>query len=276
LAFGERNAMMTTPRMEDDLVRAIAQLGKEHLAWEKQKDLPKKERYLSDPCESFLYFLRRMFFRGRPDWLSEVYANETLPKVEGFLKRAGWGQAPNKGTDELNLGAMTNKHKKYKFPSADFKMVYGAIEAVSRLPENNVVKLAKEAIEEGSVSGLYKRIFRVPCIKDKLACMFLRDVGSLYDLLEEITDEDVDFFLPVDTWVRQFCHKLRVCSENAKDPEVKSGMVEACKGRINVSPIDFDHGLWVVSQLPYVMSNFEFIARNVSTMRIISESSLLG
>lgn len=256
--------------MEDDLVRAIAQLGKEALAWEKRNDRS-KETYLSSSYEAFLYFLHRMFYRGRFDWLSEHYFQEAAPKVKAFLSRHGWQRPPSKDTDELGLRKLPLK---YKFPRADFEMVYGAIEAVSKLRENNVVKLAKEAIEAGSVSDLYKQIVSVPYIKDKLACLFLRDVASLYDLIERITG-GVTYFLPVDTWVRQLCQKLGVGSEKALAAEVKSGMVEACKGRLNVSPIDFDHGLWVVSQLPYVVRNFEFISGNLATIRTLSESSLL-
>jgi hypothetical protein len=264
--------MITTTKMEDDLVVAIAQLGKEALAWEKQKDLPKKETYLSNPNEAFLYFLSKMFYTGRPERLAEHYSQAAGRKVEEFLRRHGWQRPPSKDKDELVLKEPTSLN--YKFPSADFEMVYGAIEAVSKLTGNNVVRLAKEAIEEGSVSDLYKKITEIHGIKDKLTCLFLRDVASLYDMTGGITGE-VTYFLPVDTWVRKLCKKLGVVSEKAKDAEVQSGMVKACKEKLNVSPIDFDHGLWVLSQLRSAMPYFEVIANNLPTMRTLSESSLL-
>ena len=64
-------------------------------------------------------------------------------------------------------------------------MVYGAWAAVSTMPENNVMKLAKDAIEGGSVQAAYKDITGIKYIKDKLACMFLRDVAYLYDLCDK-------------------------------------------------------------------------------------------
>ena len=109
--------------------------------------------------------------------------------------------------------------------------------------------------------------------------MFLRDVAYLYDLCDKIANDDVKYFLPVDTWVIQGCHKLGVISEKKApsaefNAKVKSSMVEACAKIPGVSPIDFDHGLWGMSQLQYVLQNLDFVEQNLPTLRTISESEL--
>jgi len=256
--------------MKDELVRTFAQLGEALLAWETKKDHLRKEEYLlkHKAKEAFLYFLERMFYRGRADSLSLRFFSGARPKVEHFLSRPdAWSKTLSKETDDLDLrkppGELTN--------DADIEMVYGAIAAVSGMPENNVMKLAKDEIEGRSVKAAYDKITDIKYIKDKLTCMFLRDVAYLYDLCDNITNDDVKYFLPVDTWVLQWCRKLGVLSEEkAPRDKVKMRMVEEC-AISGVSPIYFDHGLWGMSQLQYVLGNFGFVEQNLQTLRKISD-----
>ena len=95
--------------MQDELVRALAQLGKALLASE-IKGHPGNEEY-QEPNKAFLYFLERMFYRGRGDRLSKRYFDEARPKVEDFLRQHGWSQTPSKETDELGLRKLPKQTK---------------------------------------------------------------------------------------------------------------------------------------------------------------------
>jgi len=265
----------------DRLLRAVAVLGQDALEEEKEYEVHKRSNYLSDPTEALLYFLRRMFYRGRFDWLSEVYAEAAAGKVKHFIERTGWQRLDSKDNrldeEQDPIGLKTLNPKGYKFPKADTVMVYDALKVVAVFPKNNVIWHAKECIEEEKVSGMYRKITSVRYVKDKLACLFLRDVASLYGLIEAVSEDEVEYFLPVDTWVKQFCEKLQVIGSRKGDNRtVKKAIISECH-RLDppVQPIHFDHGLWVLSQILYAVKNLQLIERSINSLRIIRDSGML-
>lgn len=264
-------------KRSDSLLRAIATLGRDALQYEKRHEVNRKSEYFSEPVKALEYFLVRMFYRGRFDWLSEVYAQAALQRVKNFIEHAGWQGLDRLDEEQDPIGLEALKPKDYKFPDADKKMVYDALKVVSGFPDKNVIRYAKQCIEEGKVEDIYKKITSVRYVKDKLACLFLRDVASLYDLIEAISVNKVGYFLPVDTWVKQFCEKLHITkSRKVNEKAVKEAIIREChKLDPPVQPIYFDHGLWVLSQIPYTMRNLPLIKRSINSLRTIRDSGML-
>jgi len=259
--------------MEEGLAIALAELGKLSLEYEKQSHMEYKDLYLSTPKEALAYFLTPLFYRGRFDWLSEIYAKEAVSRVRKFIESQGWRE-PDESRDELGLSKPV-MDSGYKFPKADQRMVYGAVRLTIKVPSKNVVFEAKSSIESKAARKIYDRIVEIPYVKDKLTCLFLRDLASLYDLIDKVT-EDVDLFLPIDTWVRQYCERLKIASASTSNEEIKQKMIETCNSFTQHVPvICFDHGLWVTSQLQYFVHNFDFLGSVRSQLGVVAKSELI-
>jgi hypothetical protein len=264
----------------DELFQAIAQLGKYALEEEKKDYVNDRDKLLHDSTEGFGYFLFRMFFRGRFDWLSELYANETLKKVLPYIKERGWEQIKSRpqflseSKDPIGLKSTSSG---YKFPEADARMVYGSLRIALNMPYNNPVRYAKECIEQNKVRDIYGQIIRIPYVKDKLACLFLRDVSVLYDLTNNIQRDDFRFFLPIDTWVKRFCQQLQIIDNQSVDNEtVKNNLIKECdECAPPVHPIQFNHGLWVLSQITYTLRYLQVIEKCEDSLKIIKQSRML-
>ena len=277
----------------DELFQAIAQLGKYALEEEKKDYVDDRDKFLSDSVEGFRYFLFRMFFRGRFDWLSEWYANEALKKILPYIREKGWEQLRsniqflNESEDPIGLKEKSESKgiptvdkgisKGYKFPGADAKMVYGSLRKALNMPYNNPVRYAKECIEQNKVHDIYRQIIRIPYVKDKLACLFLRDVSVLYDLTNNIQRDEFRFFLPVDTWVKRFCQRLQIIDNQYVDNEtVKRYLISECYSVTPpVQPIQFNHGLWVLSQISYTVKYLHVIEKCMDSLKKVKQSRML-
>jgi len=266
----------------EEVFRAIADLGADALQDEKIREVGYSNKYLTEPIEALRYFLYRMFFRGRPDRLSEAYANDALQKVRGVIARGGWEALKTQlsdwkeGSDPIGLGSRTLED--YDFPDSDTKMVYDALRELLSLPDKNMVRYAKDCIKTGHIRKVYEKITRIRYVKDKLACMYLRDVAYLYGLLGEIREDEVRYFLPIDTWVRQFCKNLKMVENVKADNELfKERIIEKCSEfSPRISPVCFDHGLWILSQLRYTVKNLDLVKRNTGSLEIIRNSGVIG
>jgi len=262
--------------IQEGVLRAIARLGAEALEIEKRTDIGKKEGYLSNPTTALAYFLRRLFYRGRADWLSDIYAEAAIHEVANFVEQNGWEALVSIEQDHDPIGLLKTSPRGYTFPRADIKMVCDSLRLVARLSEHNVVLHTKQCIETRETARLYEEIVRIRYVKDKLACLFLRDTASLFDLFETIDRDEIRYFLPVDTWVRQLCKRFGLVGDVSDNNSFKDAMIRTCGGVAPpASPIYFDHGLWVLSQMTYTVRNLELVRNNLESLRAIRDSRIL-
>lgn len=231
-----------TKEMDIDMInkiKSIEEYGRRYVERYLAEQIQNRESYLSDWKQSLELVFSKTFYRGRKDEISETFMGRTLKVLQEFDLDNKYD--PQLLEDKLKAGGVNNRH--------DRKMVAGVIDFTRKLPDvyrNNIVAYSVKEIKSGNIRNIFNELDSIHAIGDKLASFYLRDIVIIYELQDFLTDTDLRYCQPVDTWVMQVSLKLGIIDgEGAKEDVVKEAIIAKCK-EANVSSLFFDAGAWMI------------------------------
>jgi len=224
------------------LILNIANLSEKY----HQEYLPKrsKDKLLNDWYYAFQFFLDHTLLQGRSDRVSKKVVEAVLEVsehnrniIEEGFKSGSWEDLTVKLFERIGKGKVGKR--------ADVNHVIDSLKFLrEKISDRNVVKYTVDEVKAGRVMQVYEELDRIRQVGDKVACFYLRDVVSLFELEACVPKEHRRLLLPIDTWVRKFAKEYLV--EGAKDPkddEIKQKILKVCDD-YGVSPAKLDQGIW--------------------------------
>jgi hypothetical protein len=131
----------------------------------------------------------------------------------------------------------------------DIEMVISSLRYVSRIPDSNIVAHTVRRINAGEIGQHYDEIQRseneggIVQVGPKIAAFYLRDVVSLFEL-EDNVSEGFQFTLqPVDVWVRRVAFNIGIVPNGTSHRDVSRAIIDLCKSE-DCSPLQFNQGAW--------------------------------
>lgn len=193
-----------------------------------------REEYDEDWYKALKFFFKRSFYRGRRDEISDIFRERAFEILDRDVK----SQEP----EDFNGGVLEEQlwHNGVN-NETDRRMVRQTIEFTQGLPERNIVRYAVGKIKTGQAEQIHSELTKIFGIGDKIASFYLRDVALVFGLEENLSEADLRYFQPVDTWVLRIVKELAIVSDDID--EVKEKIIDACL-KANVSPLLFNAGAW--------------------------------
>ena len=203
-----------------------------------------KDKLLNDWYCAFEFFLDHTLLQGRSDRVSEkvveavfeVFEDNRNMIEEGF-KSGSWEDLKGRLFERIGKGKVGKR--------ADVDHVIDSLKFLrEKISDRNVVKYTVDEVKAGRVMQVYEELDRIRQVGDKVACFYLRDVVTLFELEGCVPPEHRRLLLPIDTWVRKFAKEYLV--KDAKDPkddEIKQKILKVCDD-YGVSPAKLDQGIW--------------------------------
>jgi hypothetical protein len=254
--------------MEDKAIRKIASYGdvyvKEYLYDEYGGEKGRID-IQNEPFKALEFFFGHSFYQGRSDKISEKVDIAARETIEDFIKKAG-------GDYEAILKKENHKEIRVRLESVigagkvgkknDIEMVISTLNFISKRKSKNIVSYSIDKIKDGKVKELYDEIDEIFQIGQKCDAVFLRDVVSLYNLQNKVSEDDFIYLQPIDTWVTQVSHKLGIIELAPKEKDYLSAAIEnkyegfrndivkSCR-KLGVSPISYNQGAWYVAANSY-------------------------
>lgn len=137
-------------------------------------------------------------------------------------------------------------------------MVISILEFISKLDKRNIVEHSISKIKSGETKEHFYELQNIVSIGPKITSFYLRDLICMYSLDKFISEEDLVFLQPIDTWVRKVAHKVGIIDNLAEDDgTVREKIVKTCSG-LNVSTIKFNQGAWFLGY-----NSFDIILENL-------------
>ena len=218
------------------------------------------------------FFLDHTLLQGRSDKVSkkvekvvlDVFEQNRNLIKEGF-KTSSWHALKEKLCERIGKGKVGK--------GADVSHVIDSFEFLrENISDRNVFKYTVDEVKAGRVMQVYEELDRIRQVGDKVACFYLRDVVSLFELEACVPKEHRGLLLPIDTWVRKFAKAYLVKDdEDVSDDEIKQKMLKVCDD-YGVSPAKLDQGIWYAGFNSYsvLMEIFTYVDINVTDNGIIT------
>ena len=201
---------------------------------------------------AFDFFLSKAFYQGRLDTVSkQIYdiakkiLEEYFPKDNNqrliFQNNNNWNELKLLLDDKIGRGRIGK--------SRDVEMVISALKFVENIEGNNLVNYSINEISNNRLSQHYYDIQKsenengIVQVGKKIAAFYLRDIVSVFNLENNIQNEDFIYLQPIDTWLRKIAKKINIVPQDANDRNIINMIVEQCNNE-NVSPILFNQGAW--------------------------------
>lgn len=207
-----------------------------------------KEQLLKDWKAALRFFFSKAFYQGRTDAVSVRVEKAALEVLEAEFSRtdldlSGWD------LDLLrsNLQEKVGKGKVGK--ARDIDMVISSLRYVNRLPDSNIVAHSVQRIQAGEIGQHYEEIQRarneagIVQVGPKIAAFYLRDVVSLFELEDKVSDKFQFTLQPIDVWVRRVAFSTGMVSEGADAQQVGRAIIDLCSEE-GCSPLQFNQGAW--------------------------------
>ncbi|MFX1257016.1 MAG: hypothetical protein ACFFAN_04095, partial [Promethearchaeota archaeon] len=186
-----------------------------------------KEILLEDWWESFKFFCGRCFYQGRRDELSRIFEKITIDTLENYLgkndteREKSVKELIKKGFLEFSLLKKQDKSKLkdiynslrhnpiiqklengfskkgYKGKVNDRLMVLHLLVFCTHIKDKNLVEYFKAKIEASNIEIAYNELNNIISIGPKIASFLLRDIVLLYNLEDEISQEDRVYIQPI-------------------------------------------------------------------------------
>ena len=197
-----------------------------------------------DPLAALDFLFGSVFYGGISDEIATKERDITFNYIkENYLNKILDLINNNKNYSEdifikklKNLGVRNSKRG---------KMVYGILKWISQMDDNNCINYSINYIKNKKIAELYNQLTNdIYFIGPKKTALFLRYLVALYDLNEFLTDSDIKYIVPIDTYINQFLIKMGLKEETtiSYNNDIKL-VLQWCK-KVNISPIDFDQGVW--------------------------------
>ena len=233
--------------------------------------------------ESLKYLLHHNFMRGRKDELSDKYFEFAINKLNNYFKYENIDsyerfqkykknykvefEIKNKkdynnfiekldNTNEIvNILKNDNKVNKVSKSLKNYKdiiMVLGVLNFVSNVTtkDKNITNYFIKKIKNGDVKECYDNLTGIKFIGPKIASFYLRNLARVYKI-REISEENLKYFFPMDTWIIQVCQKVGIIDNNKlKEFEVREKIISKCLDN-DINPLLFNQGCWFVGYFSF-------------------------
>lgn len=237
--------------MNSNFVRSVVQYGQRYRREMLGRYEPK--RLLNNWWAAFDFFLGRACLQGRRDDISErvhqAVVEALSPLFSGENGVANYERERRSGWKEVE-GALKQRVGQGKVGKArDVDMVLSALDFIGRLPSLNIVDYSVRRIQNGEIDKHYNELQHsqnkggIIQIGPKIASLYLRDVVSLYQLEDKVSDEFAFCLQPIDVWVRKLAFKTGIVDNGANDKEIQEAIVALCR-EYGCSPLQFNQGAW--------------------------------
>lgn len=206
-----------------------------------------------DWWRSFDFFLNRACFQGRLDKVSiRVYENVCQVLSPLFLatekdQTYQDGKQCNWNSIRTSLGERIGKGKVGK--ARDVEMIISALDFLDNLPSKNIVAYSVAKIKAGQLYQHYidlqaaKTTGGITQVGPKIAAFYLRDVVSVFKLIDLVDDKSAFCLQPVDTWVQKIVERIGIVSEGTDKSEIQKAIVSMCEQE-GISALLFNQGAW--------------------------------
>ena len=233
----------------------IAKIGADHFREYSSKW--NKDQILNYWWEGLKFFLGCAFYQGRRDEISKEVERRTIDVLQGLRNEEI--DLLNQVNDEVIKEKLKSQIGKGKIgKGADIELTLSFFELIRKLPENNIVKYSKDEIENGNFKKHYKELhlktvgnqknpYKIFSVGPKIASLYLRDLVMLYGLEVKIPEDEKIYLQPIDTWVRQILHLIKIedTNDRTSDNEVRSKIENFCSS-MHINQIEFNHGIWYI------------------------------
>ncbi len=255
--------------MNENVVQAILSYGDRYC---KEIQNQYNKDYLKENWwEALKFFFGRAFYQGRQEGMSEKVDKAAVDVLEievSILKTCfenkNWELLKEKLKEKIGRGKVGK--------ARDVEMVISTLKYVSRLPNRNMIVHSVERINSGKIEDHYKElqyqynqangIFQVG---PKIASLYLRDVVSLFQLEDKLSDYDYIYLQPIDTSVRKVAIKMGLVTNaetDVNDDEIRVNIVKLCQ-KFRCSPLQFNHGAWYTGNYA-----FDLLFENLAKQRV--------
>ncbi|HLC54864.1 MAG TPA: hypothetical protein VJK07_04550 [Candidatus Nanoarchaeia archaeon] len=207
------------------------------------------------------FFLSRSFYQGRRDTISMRVEEKAMNVLKKYIEDNG-----NDATVLLNennfpdiKNALREVIGKGKIGRGrDIEMVISILDFVSKLEEKNIVNYSISKIKSGTVKEHFYELQKIISIGPKITSFYLRDLICMYSLDKHMSNEDLIFLQPIDTWVRKVALKVRIIDDiDEQDSSVREKIIKACLD-LNISTIKFNQGAWFLGY-----NSFDIVIENL-------------
>ena len=232
--------------MKNEIIKKIVNYGDKYI-----------EKYLTGVFDTGLmfkdwwmglqFFLSRSFYQGRRDIISEQVKEKAMTVLKNFIKDNENNQKVLLNVSNFSkikelLKEVIGKGKIGR--GRDIEMVSSILNFVSDLDEKNIIKYSISKIKNKQIQQHFKELQKIISIGPKISSFYLRDLICMYSLDNYLSEEDLIFLQPIDTWVRKVALKVGIINKiNEPDLEVRKKIVNACS-ELNISTIKFNQGAW--------------------------------
>ncbi|PKN51355.1 MAG: hypothetical protein CVU55_12000 [Deltaproteobacteria bacterium HGW-Deltaproteobacteria-13] len=206
-----------------------------------------------DWWQSFDFFLSRACFQGRRDDVSaRVYENACKvlsPLFASTEKDYNYQDQKQRNWDSIktDLGNRIGKGKVGK--ARDVEMIISALSFLDGIPDKNIVRYSVSKIRDGQIYQHYNDLQAanknggIVQVGPKIAAFYLRDVVSVFHLVDGVDAISAFCLQPVDTWVQKIAEKIGIVSEGTDKAEVQKAIVCMCEQE-SIPALLFNQGAW--------------------------------
>jgi hypothetical protein len=230
-------------------IRAIEEYGRLYVDRLLREALDSRGILLTDPRKALLFYLSKVFYRGRRDELSKRFLSRTVQALqEGGLNEYERDREAQALDSRLQSYGVNNRHDR-QMVTGSLAFLYGRL----RDYDGNIVRYAIGEIEAGRIRDVYTELTAIHGIGNKQAAFYLRDTCLVYGLEPRVKREDLLYVFPLDTWVKQVAINMGITSRPARgernsegaQERVKTHTIRACLDA-GVSPLLFNAGAWYI------------------------------
>ena len=223
-----------------------------------------KDQLQDDWREAMKFFFDKAFYQGRSDEMSSRVHCAALEVLEP--KFSEWQRLPKAwDREELRKSLQAKIGKGKVGRGRDVEMVISSLEYVSKLPCSNIVAHSIQRIEAEEIDQHFYKLQKakneagIIQVGPKIASFYLRDVVSLFELEDKVSDDFQFTLQPIDTWVRKVAFYTGMVSEKANDRQIGQEIIDLCN-KENCSPLQFNQGAWYAGARA-----FDLLMENLAT-----------
>ena len=204
-----------------------------------------KNRIQQDSLEALNFLFSSVFYGGIGDDIATRERNIAFNYIRDSSLNKIFLEIKNNNSKESfvqrlkKLGVSNSKRG---------KMVYDILKWISKLEDNNCVNYSIDLIKSKKIVELYYLVKRIYFIGPKKTSLFLRDLVAFYDLKEFLLNDDYEYIVPIDTHINKFLSDMKLMKNQTDNYEIKRTIILEWCNRVNISPIDFDKGVWYANK----------------------------
>lgn len=231
----------------NERIQLIAQDG-EYYKERFLRDLYPDPTWINNIDDNLRFLFGHAVYQGRRDKSSKKVDDAAQKTFKDLIAKHGADYVfhPKKKSvvmDEISKVIGAEKGKAGR--GNDIDLIEGLLSFISDYCDDNlIIPYTIEKIESGNIKDVYKELIGVKRIADKIATFYLRDVVSYFKLEDYLTDKDLIYIQPIDTWVKQIVWAVDITQEKKDLEIIKHDIIKKCEVA-GVRAHEFNMGAWL-------------------------------